>query len=239
MRGILRTSLSFAAEDLEAPFSRRDWRSIDGFYLYGQGAVFVISIPGPEVGAVYGVRSSSTAAALEYMLAATVSAPRDTDLLRSSYVESQAALEAGEAEWAEVEEHLAELERLENLEADAPEIEEQIKDAKARAEQRQKEIEELENERAERMARYQSQLHELEERLVEALSGHGDSLSQVAPDEYVTLVLSPGATAYGLFGEESGSPGRIISVKKSTINAYKTGKLSEDGFRKAVLRYTN
>ena len=45
--------------------------------------------------------------------------------------------------------------------------------------------------------------------------------------------------AFGLFGEESGLPARVISVKKSTITAYKTGKLSEDAFRKAVLRYTN
>jgi len=69
--------------------------------------------------------------------------------------------------------------------------------------------------------------------------GFGDSLSQVAPDEYVTLVLSPSATAYGLFGDEPGLPARVISVKKSMITAYKTGKLSKDAFRKAVLQYTN
>lgn len=61
----------------------------------------------------------------------------------------------------------------------------------------------------------------------------------VAPGEYVTLVLSPSATAYGLFGDESELPARVISVKTSTITAHKTGKLSEDGFRKAVLQYTN
>jgi len=212
MRGILRTSLSFAAEELEAPFSRRDWSSIDGFYLFGQGAVFIISIPGPEVAPVYSVWSPSVGADREYRLMST--APRAPRLARTYYAESLAALEAGEAEQAEVEEHLAQLELLQEVEADAPEIAEQIKEAKARAEQRQREIEKLQSERAERMARYR--VH-----------------------EYVTLVLSPSVMAFGLFGEESGLPARVISVKKSTITAYKTGKLSEDAFRKAVLRYTN
>jgi hypothetical protein len=239
MRGILRTSLSFAGEDLEPPFSRTDWGSIDGYYLFGQGAVFVIPIPGPEVAPVYGVRAPSAGAALEYLMAPEPPGPGDPTLARAYYVQSLAALETEKAEQAEVEEHLAELERLQELEADDPEIAEAVKMAKARAEKRQQEIETLERERAERMARYRTQLHEVEELLVETLAGHGDSLSQVAPDEYVTLVLSPSEMAYGWIGDESAHPARIISVKKSSISAYKTGKLSEDAFRKAVLQYTH
>jgi hypothetical protein len=240
MRGILRTSLSFVGEDLEAPFSRTDWQSIDGFYLYGQGAVFVISVPAPDVAPVYSVQAPSEGALLRYMMAPEPPAPPgEPGLARGYYVESLAALEAGEAEQAEVEEYLAQLEQIQEAEREDPEIRKEIAEARARAEKRQQEIAERKRERAERLADYETQLRELEERLVETLAGHGDSLSQVAPEEYVTLVLSPSAMAFGWIGDESNLPSRVISVKKSTITAHKTGKLSADAFRRAVLLYTN
>lgn len=240
MRGILRTSLSFVVEDLDAPFSRADWRSIDGFYLYGQGAVFVISIPAPDVAPVYSVRAPLGGTTLRYALAPDEPVPPgEPTLAREYYLESLAALEAGEAEQAEVEDYLAQLEQIQQAEADNPEIRKEIEKARARAEKRQEEIAERKRQRAEQLANYETQLEKLEEQLVETLAGHGDSLSQVAPDEYVTLVLSPSAMAFGWIGDDSSLPSRVISVKKSTITAHKTGKLSADAFRQAVLRYTN
>jgi hypothetical protein len=236
MCGILRTSLDFAAEDLEGPFAPARWRSIDGFYLYGQGAVFVIPIPGPSS---YGLRPRPTGVVGWSPAAPAPPAAVENRLAEAYVVESLAAMEAAEAEQAEVEAYLAELERLQEVEKNRKELAEQIEEAKARAQERKAEIERLERKRAEQLAEYRAQLNQLEEQLVETLAGHGDSLSQVAPDEYVTLVLSPDGLGHSRFSDESGQPARIVSVKKSTITAYKTGKLSEDAFRKAVLKYTN
>ena len=75
--------------------------------------------------------------------------------------------------------------------------------------------------------------------LIEALANHGDSLTTVKPNEYVTLVLTADDVIVLFAGSEDASSHRqIISVQKSVITDYKAGRLSLDGFKQKVLQYT-
>jgi len=75
--------------------------------------------------------------------------------------------------------------------------------------------------------------------LMEAMANHGDSLTVVKPGEYVNLVIIDGGTHW--FGDDSGDRAQreILSVQKSVITDYKTGKLTLDAFKQKVLNYAN
>ena len=72
--------------------------------------------------------------------------------------------------------------------------------------------------------------------LIEALAKHGDSLTIVKPEEYISLIIS--SERWGNFLSEEGEDGReVISVKKSVITDYKAGRITLDEFKKKVLIY--
>ncbi len=74
--------------------------------------------------------------------------------------------------------------------------------------------------------------------LVEALANHGDSLTTVKPNEYINVVIrTDGGNFFG--GDGSTSDAQIISVQKSVITDYKAGRLSLEAFKQKVLQYTN
>jgi hypothetical protein len=78
--------------------------------------------------------------------------------------------------------------------------------------------------------------------LIEALANHGDSLTQVKPNEYINVVLTAedGDRWFKLADSESESPHReIMSVQKSVITDYKAGRLTLDAFKQKVLQYNN
>jgi hypothetical protein len=73
--------------------------------------------------------------------------------------------------------------------------------------------------------------------LIEALAKHGDSLTIVKPEEYISLVIA--SERWRDFLGEEGEAGReVISVRKSVITDFKAGRITLDEFKKKVLVYT-
>ena len=214
MRGILRTTLSFAADGLEPPFSERAWKrtAIDGFYLYGQGAVFIISVPGRGsrfdtsqllFGEALGVGSAVALSPAALLAPGAPASPEGTE-----------------------EEARDTVRRL------------QAEVARLGAASREK-LEKAREERSERVAAYRERLVKLKDPLIEALASHGDSLMQVKSGEYITFILRPEASGFELLGRNNDLPSEVISAKKSTIADYKAGRLTLEDFKTAVLQYNN
>ncbi|MGH9426201.1 MAG: hypothetical protein ACRD2L_07855, partial [Terriglobia bacterium] len=90
-----------------------------------------------------------------------------------------------------------------------------------------------------RQAKFRESLSQLKVFLMEAIANHGDSLTVVKPGEYVNLVIVDEGNRW--FGDDSGDRAQreILSVQKSLITDYKTGKLSLDAFKQKVLNYVN
>ena len=97
-------------------------------------------------------------------------------------------------------------------------------------------LEELE-ERNEELA---AELLVMQERLVDVLARHGDSLTQVRPDEFVTVVLRPSPSGHPLPGRGSRAArveDRVVSLRKAAITGFKTGEMSEGELRETALVY--
>jgi hypothetical protein len=90
-----------------------------------------------------------------------------------------------------------------------------------------------------RQAKFRESLSQLKIFLMEAMANHGDSLTVVKPGEYVNLVIVD--EGHRWFGDDSGDRAQreILSVQKSVITDYKSGKLSLDAFKQKVLNYVN
>lgn len=139
---------------------------------------------------------------------------------------------------------------------DTPERRRQLEERRRMLEERlEKRKAELKEQR-ERLLRLRQRL---EEELVQVAAQHGDSLTQVRPEEFVNFVLASGPEAMALeFGVTAGtrekpeksqkskemrldggaSAGtRVLSVRKSDILAYKNGSLGLEQFKDRFLRY--
>ena len=92
-----------------------------------------------------------------------------------------------------------------------------------------------------RQAKFRESLSQLKVFLMEAMANHGDSLTVVKPSEYVNLVIVDEGTRWFGFADDSGDRAQreILSVQKSAITDYKTGKLSLEAFKQKVLNYAN
>ncbi|MBN2430892.1 MAG: hypothetical protein JXQ27_05425 [Acidobacteria bacterium] len=119
-------------------------------------------------------------------------------------------------------------EEMESDDEPSPATKEKMKERIAAAKERMKKKKE---EAEKRKAEFQQALGSIKVQLVETLATHGDSLSQVGPDEYITLIITP-------VREVMPRP-QIISVKRSVVTDFKTGRLTLDAFRGKVLQYTN
>ena len=210
MRGILDTTLSFVSNDLKSLHAGQRWslRSIDGFYLYGQGAVFVIPIPSvarPLSSGGYAVHSGSADAAVAFYTAAAA-------MGRSR--------ESGGSS------------------ASAEDLVESLREAEEGNEKLKSKIEEEKEEYKKLLAAHETLVDRIEGELIETLANHGGSLTQVKPEEYVTLILAPGKLGFVGFGRGK-SPSRIVSVKRATIADHMAGKLTLEQFQAKVLRYGN
>ena len=232
MKGILETTLDYAARDAKAePATPRPGRvhmerffgpnQIGAYYLYGQGAVFTIP-----------------ASSLSEQL---FDRPGGDDF-QMAYFEGQAELEET---LAEEREEMAELEaeraEAEMDSADAPKAKDMEKakqkqmEAQAKMQKRVAALQERMRQQQQKMevqkAKLQALLQKIKVQLVDALANHGDSLSQVRPNEYITLIICPD-------DHTMGQP-QILSVQRGVIVDYKAGRLTLDAFRKKVLDYTN
>jgi hypothetical protein len=248
MKGILRTTLSFASAELEGELARTDWErtQIEGYYLVGQGAVFVISVPSPRGRSLYTVGGRGGASLLYrdsgYVVSSGGTAAED-------YTRASAAGDTGGAEVAAdalaAERAAAAAERApreDRAESRSRRSSRRVlEDLRQTEEESARRREEEEKLRQERITEYEAQVEVLKNRLVTTLARHGDSLLQVGADEYVTIILSPGSGGIvSFFGtSERQIPSEIISVEKATIRDYKAGRLSEEAFGERVLQYRN
>ncbi|MDX1390241.1 MAG: hypothetical protein R3344_13705, partial [Acidobacteriota bacterium] len=213
----------FAAEDLEGVLATTDWNrsAIEGYYLVGQGAVFTIPLPGPN-----GLRASgfvglaappvAVGPSAGYSVVVAPDAPAADDSGASAEAESFYRFITPESGLSD----------------------EELEKRRAEAEKRRAERERI---LAEQLAEFESQLAILKTRLIETLGRHGDSLTQVADDEYVTIILAPRSGSLAYFGrQERSAPTReILSVERGTISDYKAGRLSTGAFADRVLQYQN
>jgi len=90
-----------------------------------------------------------------------------------------------------------------------------------------------------RQAKFRESLAQLKVFLIEAMANHGDSLTVVKPTEYVNLVIVEDANRW--FSDDSidRAQREVLSVQKSAITDYKTGKLTLEAFKQKVLNYVN
>jgi hypothetical protein len=259
MKGILSTTLSFVAQSLQkqpttgargvaTPFGAYSpsWRvsNMNAFYLYGQGVVFVIPTSGLRLA---GSRNMLALADLDNMTADMARA--SAELARASREFAVAgrgtgsgvvggvsgAVAGGAATGAAPKPAQAATPpatpvppqvNQEELRKKVAEAQERVKKSQAEAEANR--------------AKFLASLSQIKVYLIEALANHGDSLTTVKPNEYLTLVISTDDYDGFMIGEEGGSRTHreIISVQKSWITDYKAGRLTLDAFKQKALQYS-
>lgn len=272
MKGILRTTLGFASQELAAGlksdkmathpaakrfvFGRSGEFNIGAFYLAGQGAVFTIPTSG--------VRDMMRAKQGNGVFAFASADLKEMGLngewmeeLGNQLNELHAELKNdfgfdGVAALAAVPEPPsppvppAVSPATPAPAPRPPRAKDQPEAAAAREKQLRQKLSELQDrvkqrgeEEEARQAKFRESLSQLKVFLMEAMANHGDSLTIVKPGEYVNLVIVDEGNRW--FGDDSGDRGQreILSVQKSVITDYKTGKLSLDAFKQKVSNYVN
>ncbi len=88
--------------------------------------------------------------------------------------------------------------------------------------------------------KFMESLGEIKGYLMEALANHGDSLTLLKPNEYINIILAndDGGVFLANSGEES-THREILTVQKSVVSEYKSGKITLDQFKQKVLQYNN
>ena len=276
MKGILRTTLRFASQELASSFKsdkvetktvpkrlvfgRGGEFNIGAFYLAGQGAVF--TIPTSSVRDMMGAREGKMAFAL---------APGMKDLgwngpwmeqlgqqinelsaqLQDDFgFDGIAALAAVPSPPSPPAPAAPAVAAASPVPAPKPPQPGQSKDSPdaAREKQLRNKLSELQEkvkqrgaEEEARQAKFRESLSQLKVFLMEAMANHGDSLTVVKPGEYVNLVIVDEGSRWVGFGDDSVDRAQreILSVQKSVITDYKTGKLSLEAFKQKVLNYVN
>jgi hypothetical protein len=261
MRQILGTTLSFVAQNLQTkqqastrsintPFGSytvRDpyrYSSMNAFYLYGQGAVFVIPTSNLRFSSLGGFMNySSGVSAGDLQRASEEIAARSQELaMRAQRVESRSSGVGGTATAPPASPAQAATAKTPAPPAPpAPpavnqeELRKQVAEVQDRVKKSQADI------KASR-EKFLASLGEIKSFLIEALANHGDSLTTVKPNEYITVVIMLddfGESAL-LALDESGPSAHheVISVQKSWITDYKAGRLTLDAFKQKALQYT-
>ena len=246
MRGILRTSLDYAlkrnpqaSEDSKfgdlTGFNRPS--RITGFYLYGQGALFAISLASSSSAAFTSMAALAEPIPPAPPLPPAAPAPPPAPSLLN---EDDLAAARQEAEAAQADVAAAAAQAKQQQKEAARQMEEIMKQtAKV-----QRKMGEWKKQTAEAHARLQEQIATARLALVETLAKYGDSLTVVKPQEYITIVISGEAGPW--FSDEFlvGGPvtadrnQQIVSVQKSVVTDYKAGRITLDEFKKKVLSYT-
>lgn len=257
MRGILSTTLNIVTKELRTSggaTTRRvfgsSFSNIGAFYLYGQGATFIIPMSSFRVFTAYNRLSAGyedEAAALEAVKA-------DMEVAQAQLAASKAQLEAarinregrgtgqgtgvGTGQGAGLgaapppppppPAPPAAQAKPEELRKKLFDAQEQVKIRREDAEKQNQKLQEV--------------LTQLRGYLIEALANYGDSLTVVKPNEYINLVIITDSDSYVLFSGAadiggSRSAREIISVQRSAITDYKAGRITLDGFKQKVLQY--
>jgi hypothetical protein len=262
MKGILGTTLSYAARELlgsetaeghahEELIGRWGFSGISAFYLYGQGATFLIPtsslrLPrragGGRLITAYGEpfepriafeeASEAYEAALEELVEAKENlAEQSAELavLKAQAVETAVTAPqppaAAQAPQRRAEPKIKTKPTPEEMRKKIAQAQEQVKKRREYAEQQHQ--------------KFAAALAQVKVHLVEALANHGDSLTFVKPNEYINLVLATGGEPFGMGEGSSRSDRDIISVQKSAVSDYKAGRLTMDALKQKVLQYSN
>ncbi len=246
MKGILATTLDFATRELlggekgdHSPHAEfiGQWgiSGVSAFYLYGQGATFMI----PTSSLRLSRRGGETLIAA-YELAEPLVLHED------AMKDYQQALESAAELQRDLAEERAEVAALKaQAAAPAPRPEPKVKTKQSPEEIRKKiaeaqeKVKKRREEAEQRHQKFMEVLAQVKVHLVEALANHGDSLTFVKPNEYINLVLSTDEGAFLLGGQRRGSNREIISIQKSVVSDYKAGRVTLEGLRQKVLQYSN
>ncbi len=247
MRGILRTTLDYAlkrnpqvTEDSKfgdlTGFSRSN--RVSGFYLYGQGALFSISLVSPSSAAFAPMAALAELAPPTPPIPPAAPAPPPAPPLLN---EDDLAAIRQQAEAAKADSASTVAQAKQQQREAARQMDEIMKQSASV----QKKMGEWRKQNAEAHARLQVQMASAKVALVETLAKYGDSLSVVKPQEYITIAISGEGEPW--FSDEFSVVGpvtadrhqQIVSVQKSVVTDYKAGRISLDEFKKRVLSYTN
>ncbi len=255
MKGILATTLSFVAQEIQKPAAastRPEGRLVysygqsmmrpSAFYLYGQGAVFVISSSSLRLPGL--VSGNYVRAAADFELASE---------------QSRRQLEAASREIAVLAEQMdrrgAEARRIAPPAAPpqaakppsppatpAPPTPPQVSQEELRKKlaEAQEKVKKVREENEANRAKFMEALAQIKIYLIEALANHGDSLTTVKANEYINVVIMTGDLS-GRFNWEEGGRGadqEVISVQKSWISDYKAGRLTLEAFKQKTLQYS-
>ncbi len=272
MRGILSTTLGFVANDLRSrqpastgrkePFTGSSFWStgITSFYLYGQGAVFVVPMSGLRghtgrlLGDLHGDLEALDAqmsefkeaqAAMAEAMAQATAAGAGTGLGGGvgagvsggvsggvpGGVQGGVPGGVGPAPPVPQPPKPPAAPKPATAPASQDEMRKRLFEAQEKVKQRREQSEQERQKLMEDVA--QAKVY-----LIEALANHGDSLTTVKPNEYINLVITTDGGNMVFAGFDEPSPRReVISVQKSVITDYKAGRLSLDAFKQKVLQY--
>lgn len=254
MRGILSTTLAFAAEKSPKPSGRGRISNIRSYYLSGQGAVFEIPTAGltgsssnvflnwnPDMSDQLSSLSQEIALRTQEAQVEAMDAARkamEISSRRSAFSREPDPSGDAEAAAGKSEPSASARGKMDDARKSMEKLREELEKNKSSLEDTRKNMEAFRHEVDRKMesqeARHQKLLAAVSEArapLVDALANYADSLTTVKPEEYVNLVLV--TDAYGSF------PRRVdvISARKSWITDYKAGRLTLDAFRQKVLQY--
>lgn len=237
MKGILGTTLSFIAQNAQRQaagtastrtgtvLSRWGYSGINAFYLYGQGAVFVI--PGSSL---RGVSSFAYSDGLKALASAQARLVQESDQIAALAAGAGAGMGAGTATAAPPKPSQAPKtppppQTQEEL---SKKLNEQLERAKKTSEDRLANREKL-----------IKAIAEMKGYLLEALANYGDSLTTVKPNEYINVVISADDfdNIFVLNGDVETTHREVISVQKSWITDFKAGRLTLDAFKQRALQY--
>jgi hypothetical protein len=236
MEGILSTTLGFAVQRLNGrqaaegeqvfKFRRMDGGDVNGYYVYGQGAVFMIPISSlqrnQEMDFAFALPDIDVLVepAVEMGLAAAVAG-----MEAAREVDTDKANEKAEKLQQQAEERKKNLtEKIEKQKEKMQQFQEQAKRRRAEIQQRRKEL--------------IGRLDQVKVDLKDALARYGDSLSIVKPEESVTIILSDeGGFKWGDM-EGGANICHVLTVKKSLATDLKSGKITREEFDRRVVDYS-
>jgi hypothetical protein len=258
MKGILNTTISYVSQGKPAEAWSFSTSSISAYYLYGQGAVFVI--PTSEIhrfdqGYIYGgFANADLSDALKMLkdsskdieLKATEMALQSKLWAKGFGTGTGSGKGAGKGEFRDDATPMPPAAPTPPVPPvpPAPSVSPAVSAPnKVDREELRKKIEEvqakLKKSREEANAnreKFLKSLDEIKGYLIEALANYGDSLTTVKPNEYINLILS--TDNFDTDFSRRKPQHDVISAQKSWITDYKAGRLSLDGFKQKVLQYT-
>lgn len=218
MRGIFKTTLSFNSED-----SQRDsfinFADIRFLYLADQGVNFYVQNLGfiPPTIDFDAIRIQVDEAALKANLEMM---GKNLEMVQESLKEKGMVAEEYDSARKSAEEANAEANRQkEAWEAQKEKMLEQQKEAQQRIQAQNEKIAKQREDRRQK-------LPEIKDSLIEAIADYGDTLTTVKIDEYINLV-------FDISGQYE-----IVSIQKSWIKDYKSGKLTLDQFKSKAIQYS-